>query len=117
MVFTHFKIEPSQQRRVLNWEVIGVVVLRGIMIFAGIGLVNEFEWLMYVFGVLVIYTGVIMSFGKEEEFDPSKNKIIKIARKIFTVTDTYSRRCVYTPAGWQVCRHATIHCSAGRRVN
>jgi tellurite resistance protein TerC len=90
MLFTHFKIETKQQRRVLNWGVIGVIILRGIMIFAGIGLVNQFEWLMYIFGAIVIYTGVVMSFGKEEEFDPSKNKIIRIARKIFTVTHDYS---------------------------
>jgi len=89
MLFTHFKVEPKQQRRVLNWGVIGVVILRGVMIFAGLGLVNQFEWLMYVFGAIVIYTGVVMSFGKDEEFDPSKNKIIRIARKIFTVTNDY----------------------------
>lgn len=89
MLFTHFKITPKMQRRVLNWGVIGVLVLRGLMIFVGIGLVNEFEWLMFVFGALVIYTGFMMSFGKESEFDPSKNRIIRMARKLFVVTDDF----------------------------
>jgi tellurite resistance protein TerC len=89
MLFSHFKITPSMQRRVLNWGVVGVLVLRGLMIFVGIGLVNEFEWLMFVFGALVIYTGFMMSFGKESEFDPSKNKIIRLARRLFIVTDDF----------------------------
>lgn len=89
MLFTHFKVPPKLQRRVLNWGIIGVLLLRGVMIFAGIGLVNQFEWLMFVFGALVIYTGFMMAFGKESEFDPSKNKIIRMARKLFVVTDDF----------------------------
>lgn len=89
MLFTHFKIEPKMQRRVLNYGILGVIILRGIMIFAGIGLVNEYEWLMYIFGVLIIYTGFVMTFGKEEEFDPDKNRIIKWTRKIINVTNDY----------------------------
>ena len=89
MLFTHFKISPHNQRRVLNYGIIGVVILRGLMIFAGIGLVNQFEWLMYIFGVIIIYTGFIMSFGKEEEFDPETSKIIKWTRKIFPIAEGY----------------------------
>ena len=84
MLFTHFKIPPALQRRVLNWGIIGVLLLRGVMIFVGIGLVDRFEWLMFAFGALVIYTGFMMSFGKETEFDPSKNKIIRIANQTVT---------------------------------
>lgn len=89
MLFTHFKVPPKLQRRVLNWGIVGVLLLRGVMIFAGIGLVNEFEWLMFVFGALVVYTGFMMTFGKETEFDPGKNKIIRMARKFFVVTDDF----------------------------
>jgi tellurite resistance protein TerC len=89
MLFTHFKIKPKLQRRVLNYGIMGVIILRGVMIFAGIGLVNEYEWLMYIFGVLILYTGFVMSFGKEEEFDPDKNRIIKLTRKFMNVTNEY----------------------------
>jgi tellurite resistance protein TerC len=89
MLFSHFKIEMENQRRILNYGIIGVLVLRGLMIFGGITLVNEFEWLLYVFGALVIYTGFIMAFGKEKEFDPSRNKIIRLVRKFIPVTDNY----------------------------
>ncbi|HYM20946.1 MAG TPA: TerC/Alx family metal homeostasis membrane protein, partial [Candidatus Kapabacteria bacterium] len=89
MLFTHFKITPKLQRRVLNWGILGVLVLRGLMIFVGIGLVNEFEWLMYVFGAIVIYTGIVMSFGKDSEFDPSNNKIVRFSRRIFRITGDF----------------------------
>ncbi len=89
MLFTHFKVNSHQQHRILNWGIIGVLLLRGLMIFAGISLVNQFEWLMYVFGGIVIYTGFVMSFGKEEEFDPSKNKIIRWTRKVISVTNDF----------------------------
>jgi tellurite resistance protein TerC len=90
MLFSHFDVTPRLQRRALNYGIVGVIVLRGIMIFAGIGLVNRFEWLMYVFGAIVIYTGFVMAFGDEEkEFDPKTSKIIKFARKLFPVADDY----------------------------
>lgn len=89
MLFSHFKIGIENQRRILNYGIIGVLVLRALMIFGGIGLVNEFEWLLYVFGVLIIYTGFVMAFGKEKEFDPSKNSIIRLIRKFIPVTDDY----------------------------
>lgn len=89
MLFSHFRIGAANQRHILNYGIIGVLILRGIMIFGGISLVNEFEWLLYVFGVLVIYTGFIMAFGKEKEFDPSRNRIIRLVRKVIPVTDDY----------------------------
>jgi tellurite resistance protein TerC len=90
MLFSHFEVAPRLQRRALNYGIVGVIILRGIMIFAGIGLVNKFEWLMYVFGAIVIYTGFIMAFGNEEkEFDPKSSKIIKFTRKLFPVADDY----------------------------
>src|SRR5690242_5151196 len=65
MLFSYFKVSSRSQRRTLNYGIIGVLILRGVLIFAGIALVNKFEWLMYVFGVIVVYTGVIMAFGEE----------------------------------------------------
>jgi tellurite resistance protein TerC len=90
MLFTYFTVKPSVQRKVLNYGIIGVILMRGIMIFAGIELVNRFEFLMYIFGVIVVYTGFRLSFGKEEdEFSAEKSSIIKWTRKFFTVTNEF----------------------------
>ncbi len=89
MLFSYFKIAPRVQRRVLNYGIIGVIVLRGIMIFVGIGLVNKFEFVMYLFGIVVLYTAFMMFFGKEKEFDADKSLIIRWTRKFFTVTNEF----------------------------
>lgn len=87
MVFTYFKVDRHAQRRVLNWGIIGVLVLRGVLIFLGLELVERFEWLMYIFGAIVIYTGFVMAFGSDdEEFHPDKNLAVRLARKLFTVS-------------------------------
>ena len=89
MLFTYFKIAPDVQRRVLNYGIIGVIVLRGIMIFAGIELVSRFEFLMYIFGAIVLYTGFKMFLGNEKEFDAEKSLIIKWTRKLFSVSKEF----------------------------
>ena len=89
MLFTYFRVDRAAQRRVLNYGVIGVLVLRGLMIFLGIALIQQFEWLMYIFGAIVIYTGFVMAFGGEKEFDPSKNRTVRLVSKFFTVSKTY----------------------------
>jgi tellurite resistance protein TerC len=89
MVFSYFKVDRHAQRRILNWGIIGVLLLRGLLIFAGLELVERFEWLMYIFGAIVVYTGFVMAFGSDdEEFHPDKNLAVRIARKLFTVSRT-----------------------------
>src|SRR5579872_2362093 len=75
MLFTYFKIAPRVQRKVLNYGIMGVIILRGTMIFAGIGLVNRFEFLMYIFGIIVLYSAFRLFFGSEKEFDAEKSSI------------------------------------------
>ncbi len=89
MLFTYFKIAPRQQRRVLNYGIIGVIVLRGIMIFAGIELVNRFGFLMYIFGAIVLYTAFKIFFESDKEFDSEKSLIIKWTRKFFSVSKEF----------------------------
>jgi tellurite resistance protein TerC len=90
MLFTYFKVTPDSQRRVLNYGVAGVLLTRGLLIFAGIALIQQFQWLMYVLGAVVIYTGVLMAFRKEEEeFDGEKNWIVRLARKFIPVSSGY----------------------------
>jgi tellurite resistance protein TerC len=87
MVFSYFGVERTAQRRALNFGLIGVVVLRGILIFSGIALVQRFEWIMYILGAVVIYTGFVMALGGDTKFDPSKSWIVKFVSRLVPVSD------------------------------
>src|SRR2546421_4227356 len=86
MLFSYFGIERRLQKRVLNYGILGVILLRGIMIFAGIGLMARFEFLMYIFGAIVLYSAFKLFFGSEKEFDAEKSRIIRWTRKIIPIT-------------------------------
>src|SRR5437868_2927458 len=86
MLFAYFKIEPAIQRRVLNYGIAGVIILRGVMIFAGIGLLGRFEFLIYIFGAIVLYSAFKLFFGSEKEFDAEKSRILRWTRKVFRVS-------------------------------
>lgn len=89
MLFGIFRIEPKYQHRVLFWGIFGAIILRAIFIFAGVALLNKFAWIMYVFGVFLIYTGIHMLFEKKDETPhPENNLIIRGFKKIFPVTHT-----------------------------
>jgi len=92
LIFGFFKIEPKYQHRVLFWGIIGAIVMRGVFIFAGVALIQKFNWIMYIFGVFLVYTGIKMLFEKEDkEYNPNKNILIRIFKKIFPVTQDMSR--------------------------
>ncbi len=87
LIFTYFKIQPVQQRRVLNFGIIGVVILRGILILLGTALVKEFHWVMYLFGVVILYSGYQITFGKERKIEPENNLILKLFRKFVPISN------------------------------
>ncbi len=86
LIFTAFKVSPEFQRRVLVWGILGALVMRGAMIGVGAALVQNFSWVLYVFGIFLVVTGVKMFFAKKEAVEPEKNPIIRFARKIFPVS-------------------------------
>ncbi|WP_043307290.1 TerC family protein [Pseudomonas sp. ML96] len=88
MIFGFFGIPRRYQHRVLFWGIIGVIVLRAIMIGLGTALVQEFEWILYVFGAFLLFTGVKMMFSREEQHpDLSQNPLLRFLRKHLRVTD------------------------------
>ena len=89
MLFTYFGVEPNAQRRALNYGLIGVLALRGTLIFAGVALLQSFEWILYLFGAVVIYTGFIMAFGSEKEFDPEKSRIVTLVSRFVKITPDF----------------------------
>jgi tellurite resistance protein TerC len=86
MIFTYFGVRGHHQARILKWGIIGALVMRGIFIFAGIGLLSRFHWLFYLFGALLIVTAVKMAFGGEGKIDPEKNLVVRAVRKLLPVT-------------------------------
>ena len=88
MLFTFFGIERKYQHEVLFWGIFGALVLRSIFIFAGAAMVERFEWILGLFGLFLIYTGIKM-FGHDEDanVDPSKNIFVKLFKRFFPVSD------------------------------
>ena len=89
LVFSYFKVPAQLQHRVLFWGIIGAFVMRGAMIFAGTALIHRFEWLIYVFGAFLVYTGIKLAFGSESEVDPGHNPAVKLLRKVMPVSEKF----------------------------
>lgn len=87
MIFTFFGIPRLHQHRVLFWGILGVIVLRGIMIGLGAALVNQYAWVLYIFAVFLILTGIKMLVFGEKKTDLADNPLLKFIRKHFRVTD------------------------------
>ncbi len=90
LVFGYFAVPPLYQHRLLFWGVLGALIMRGILIFVGAALINEFHWIIYVFGAFLIFTGIRMALQKDESVDPSQNPVVKLFRRFFPVTESYA---------------------------
>lgn len=86
MIFSYFRIPQVYQHRVLFWGILGAVVFRGVMIGVGAALVQQFDWIMYFFGVLLLWSAYKMWKSGEEETDLKDNSTIRLIKKIFPVT-------------------------------
>lgn len=85
MIFGYFKVAPKYQHRVLLYGVFGALVLRAVMIFIGAALVRQFEWILYLFGAFLLYTGIRMIKSEEDEEDLSGNRLLGVVKKIIPV--------------------------------
>lgn len=88
MLFSYFSIPISLQRRVLLYGVLGAIVLRTIIIFAGSWLISEFDWILYIFGAFLVITGIKMAIAKESEGDIADQKMIKWLRSKMRMTES-----------------------------
>jgi len=89
VIFKYFRVSGHYQHKVLFWGILGALIMRAIFIAAGVTLINQFHFIIYVFGAFLIYTGIRMFSHDEEEVDPSRNLILRIFRKFFRVTDQF----------------------------
>ncbi|QAA80938.1 TerC family protein [Aequorivita sp. H23M31] len=86
VIFSSFAIPKKYQHEVLFWGILGAIVFRALMIFFGVALINKFDWIIYVFGVFLLFTAYRMLVHKEEDFDPKKSTIFKFLKRLFPVT-------------------------------
>jgi len=90
LIFGYFNVPEKYQHRVLFWGIIGALVLRGVMIVAGSALVTRFAWTLYIFGAFLVITGIRMALQKDEAaYNPQRDPVLRLARKIVPVTNEY----------------------------
>lgn len=89
LIFLHFSVPRHAQRKILFFGVLGALVMRAAMIFAGAAAISAFHWLLYVFGVFLVASGVKMLVAIDQEPDMERNRIVRFMRSRFRVTDEY----------------------------
>jgi tellurite resistance protein TerC len=89
MIFSYFAVPLRLQHRVLFWGILGALVMRGLFIALGAFLIATFHWIMYVFGALLLVTGIRMALREEKPFDGEHNPVIRLARKVVPLTPEY----------------------------
>lgn len=87
LIFTYFQIPSIYQHKVLFWGIIGALIMRVIFIFAGVALLEKFHWTIYIFGAILILTGIKMLTDKDKKMEPEKNPVIKLFRKFIPTTN------------------------------
>ncbi len=95
LIFGSLHVPQRYQHRVLFWGILGALVMRAVMIFAGAALIMELHWLIYIFGGFLIITGAKMLFASDKEPDPANHPILKFCRKHFRVTESYEGKAFF----------------------
>jgi len=89
LLFSFFRVPKQHQHEVLFWGILGAVVMRLVFIVVGVALLKQFEWIIYIFGAVLIYSGAKMAFRKDEEIHPESNPVLKLFRRFFPVSADY----------------------------
>ncbi len=87
LIFQYFRVDPRYQHRLLFWGVLGALVMRGVMVAAGAALISRFDWVLYVLGAFLLYSGFKL-FGTDHIVHPEKNPVVRWAQKFLPLTDT-----------------------------
>lgn len=89
LIFKYFGVEQQSQHKVLFWGILGALIFRAIFIIAGITLLEEFHYTIYIFGLILIITGIRLFFKHDKTIDPGSNPVIKLAKKVLPITAHY----------------------------
>ncbi len=107
MIFSYFSVDPKYQHRILFWGILGALIMRGIMIAAGVALIHQFHWIIYIFGLFLIFTGIKMAMAKDDDGgSPENNPVLKLIQrqKIVPVINVYSNGKFFVKEGgrWMI---------------
>jgi len=89
LIFRYFRVPADQQHKVLFWGILGALVMRAIFIVAGVGLIRRFHWIIYLFGALLVYSGIKFLRQENANIHPEKNPVLRIFRRLMPVTKDY----------------------------
>jgi tellurite resistance protein TerC len=92
LIFAYFRVPPRSQHRVLVWGILGALVMRGIMIWLGVTLVERFHFVLYIFGAFLVLTGLRMLFDRDAKMDFEKNFFMRWCRRILPITQDFQGR-------------------------
>lgn len=105
MIFKYFDVPPLHQPRILKWGILGALVMRFVFIFAGLELLNRFHWVLYVFGGLLVWSGLKMAFERERQVVPERNPVLRLFKRVMPVTTQFQGGHFFTTV--QGVRYAT----------
>jgi tellurite resistance protein TerC len=89
MIFRFFSVAPEHQHKVLFWGIVGALAMRAIFIVVGIGLMQRFHWITYIFGALLVYSGIKLFYQHEEGIEPQNNPVLRLFRRWVPTTENY----------------------------
>ena len=89
LVFRYFRVPSEYQHRVLFWGILGALVMRALFIVLGVGLIQRFHWIVYVFGAFLVYSGIQLLRQGDAEIHPEKNPVLRLFRRLMPVTENY----------------------------
>ena len=89
LIFNYFRVPPQSQHRVLVWGILGALVMRGVMIWLGVTLVERFHFVLYIFGAFLVLTGIRMLFDRDAKLDFEKNFFMRFCRKMLPITEHF----------------------------
>jgi tellurite resistance protein TerC len=96
LIFSYFGVSPQAQPKILKWGILGAIIMRFIMIALGALLLNRFEWIVYLFGAILILTGIRMWRQQEEEVELEKNPVVRLARRLLPFSNYYDGTHFFT---------------------
>lgn len=102
-VFTYFAVPRKCQHKVLLWGILGAVFFRGIFIFTGIALIEKFHWLLYILGMMLLYTSIKLITQKENEIDPGRNPVVNFIRRFIRCDTEYHGSRFFTRINGLTC--------------
>ncbi len=91
MIFSYFNVPSKYQHKVLFWGILGALIMRGLFIFGGIALLNQFHWIIYIFAGFLVFTGIRMLVQADDDIEPEKNPVVRLFKRMFPVTKTYHK--------------------------